>query len=155
MESYLIFWGLCGAVCLAIAPIKGRSGAVWAGLGFLFGPLAVLAVLLMPKADENKESEQLRRGQLTLCPICKEAIKPDALKCKHCHSDLSKNMESEADDRSAHARLQDAIYRHDLAEVKDALESGLDLTANPLPFSHSEYAQLHGSKEIRAIFEGR
>ena len=155
MESYLIFWGLCAVVCLAIAPMKGRPGAPWAGLGFLFGPLAVLAILVMPKTDETKAKDQLRRGQLTLCPFCKEAIKPDAVKCKHCHSDLSKSATPEPNERTAHAQLQDAIYNHDLGTVKAFLESGLDLSANPLPFSHAEYAQIHGNKEIIELFEKR
>jgi hypothetical protein len=31
----------------------------------------------MDKGDENRE-----------CPYCKELIKPDAIKCKHCKSSL-------------------------------------------------------------------
>jgi len=34
-----------------------------------------------------------RPGGTGLCPLCREAISRQALKCPHCHSDLSQNQE--------------------------------------------------------------
>jgi len=35
----------------------------------------------------------IRPGGTGLCPMCREAISKQALKCPHCHSDLSQNQD--------------------------------------------------------------
>ena len=47
----LIVWCLCAWGCYTIAKSKGRSEALWAVLGILFGVFAVLAIAILP---ENK-----------------------------------------------------------------------------------------------------
>ncbi|NWO05550.1 MAG: hypothetical protein HLX50_07560 [Alteromonadaceae bacterium] len=153
MESYLIFWALCAVVCFAIAPMKGRDSFPWALGGLLFGPLAILAILVSPKSPEKETALAIDKGELTLCPYCREAVKPDAIKCKHCQSALKGNGMAELDEREAHSQLQEAIYAGDAERIKAILASGLDLSKNPLAFSHVEYANLHGSQEIIDLVE--
>lgn len=148
MESYVILWALCAAICLAIAPMKGRSSFSWAGLGFLFGPLTVLILIFMPASQEKKTARSIEKGQQVLCPFCREAVKTDAIKCKHCHSDLSQENVEVQSETASHRRLQEAIYKDDTEAVKAILATGIDLTENSLPFSHREYAELHGSQQI-------
>ena len=47
----LLVWCLCSWACYSIAKSKGRSEALWAVLGILFGVFAVLAIAILP---ENK-----------------------------------------------------------------------------------------------------
>jgi len=148
MEVYIGIWIICAVLAFGIASAKGRSELLWAALGFIFGPLAVLILLVSPKTGEKSTQEALRDGELSICPYCKEPIKANAIKCKHCQSDLSKTDQGLAAGRAAHEQLQTAIYEGDADAVKAILSSGIKLADNPLPMSHLEYAELHGNGEI-------
>ena len=54
---------------------------------------------------------------------------------------------------SVHKLLQDAIYKNDFDTVNKIVDSGIVLSENDLPFSHIEYANLHGSTEIIKTIE--
>lgn len=57
----LIIQGLVfGFFCSYIAKEKNRDGTAWFWLGFLFSILAVLALIAVPKTDQN--SDQLRKS---------------------------------------------------------------------------------------------
>lgn len=79
MEIWLLgfaFWVLCGVFAAMVASSKGRSGLGWGLLGFLFGPLALLAVGFMPATNTGS-------GRVP-CPSCAELILPDAKVCRFC-----------------------------------------------------------------------
>lgn len=72
-----IFWGLVWSlawivITAAAARARDRSGCLWAILGAVFGPIALILVLVMG------------RGGGVPCPTCRELIRMDALKCRHC-----------------------------------------------------------------------
>ena len=48
----IIVWCICSFICYSIAESKGRSGALWAALGILFGIFAVIVIALMPSQNE-------------------------------------------------------------------------------------------------------
>jgi len=77
---YLIFWAAIGAA--VGAAIGERKGRVDYGLcaGALLGPLGWMLVAASP----GKPSAM----GLRKCPSCAEFVKKEALKCKHCQSDL-------------------------------------------------------------------
>lgn len=60
----------------AIGLTKGRPGP-GAALGFFLGPLGWLAAIVMPDGYAK-------------CPYCKEKVRPEAVKCRHCQSVLQK-----------------------------------------------------------------
>lgn len=90
MEYILLvpLWLFAGVVVGIIASAKGKSGCAWFIYGFLLAPIAFIHVLIASPEAERRVSNDLARGRLGMCPYCREAIKPDALKCKHCGSDL-------------------------------------------------------------------
>ena len=45
---WLMIWIAFGIVCALAAKPRGRNPAVWFFLGVLFGPFALVAVLVMP-----------------------------------------------------------------------------------------------------------
>lgn len=79
--EWLTVWIFCGIVAASIASGRGRSGCAWLLLGILFGPFS-FAVALMPRVT-SAEKEILAK-----CPFCAEAVRPEAVKCKHCGSEI-------------------------------------------------------------------
>ena len=49
-----IFLILCVFTCYKVAEDKNRNASVWAVLGILFGILALIAILLLPKIDKTE-----------------------------------------------------------------------------------------------------
>ena len=46
-----ILWILCAYYCYQVAPRFHRRASVWAILGILFGPLALMALYVLPKGN--------------------------------------------------------------------------------------------------------
>lgn len=85
---WVVVWLVCGIIAASIAQSKGYSGCLWAIIGFLLGPLAVVCIGLMGR----KMSEPDVHGDSAthrLCPYCSEPIKREAVKCRHCGSEVT------------------------------------------------------------------
>lgn len=83
----------CFAIITAIAAhTKGFSSAAWAIYGLLFGPFALLVVLIKQKNEEELSRRQLQIGTHKKCPFCAEFIKVEATVCKHCHKAVSSDI---------------------------------------------------------------
>lgn len=81
----IMIWLVCGIFAASIAQTKGYSGCLWAIIGFMFGPLAMIGVGLM----EKKEAPAEPADDLRACPFCSEMIKVTAIKCRHCGSEVT------------------------------------------------------------------
>lgn len=79
--SLIVFWLICGAFTAVVASSKGRAGAGWFVLGFLFGPIALLAVGFMPALAKGAGYRR--------CPECAELILLEAKRCKHCGAEVN------------------------------------------------------------------
>lgn len=88
--EWFILWVACGFFAAAIASGKGRSFGVWFVLGFLFGPIALLASGFMPKVeiDNVVRTPSVIAPTERKCPFCAEQIKVEAIVCKHCGRDV-------------------------------------------------------------------
>ena len=78
-----MFWGVVWfglAVCIgALASRRERSGFGWFVLALVISPvLAGVLLLLMGEGAATKR-----------CPACRELVRADAIKCKHCGEDLT------------------------------------------------------------------
>lgn len=75
MEIAIGLWILSGILSAVIASGKERSGCAHFALGFILGPLWLIAVLAMGKAG-------------VACPHCREVVNAEATVCPHCRRDI-------------------------------------------------------------------
>lgn len=47
----LVVWIVCAIYCYRMAPTFGRSAGLWAVLGIIFGPIALMILYVMPKKE--------------------------------------------------------------------------------------------------------
>ena len=78
---------VCGVGTVILAEKKGYGGGAlvgWMLAGLFFNVIAVLVAYFVPK----KVDGLVKQGMMKVCPYCKEAIKVDAVVCKHCRSSV-------------------------------------------------------------------
>lgn len=79
---WLALWVGSAVACWVIANNKARLAGVWALLGFFLGPLVVLAILVLPSLERDKNAPTPKTH--VKCPDCRELVLIDAKVCKHC-----------------------------------------------------------------------
>lgn len=92
MEIFL-GWVVLSIVAGAIASGKGRNGIGVFFLSLLLSPLVGLIVAgFMQRAETIDQAQAARSGaagDYRKCPFCAEAIRREAVKCKHCGSEVA------------------------------------------------------------------
>jgi hypothetical protein len=84
MTIWIAVWLLSVGAAYAIPLRRGRNGvAVLLGaLAVLIGPIATLLALAVPR------NEAAMNGGQRQCPACAEWVRVQAIRCKHCGSEL-------------------------------------------------------------------
>lgn len=88
------FWFLCAVVVGIVASTFGRSGFVWFLLSIVMSPLlAGILVLVLPRVGDaavarDEAGERISPDSHVRCPDCRELVRKDARKCKHCGTAL-------------------------------------------------------------------
>lgn len=75
---------LLGLIPAFIAQSKGRSFGAWWLYGFLLFIVAIIHVLVIPSDNPPPMNSSDSRS----CPFCAEPIRRQAIKCKHCGSEV-------------------------------------------------------------------
>ncbi len=93
MEIILGWLGFAVVVAL-IASSKGRSGFAWFLVSLIFSPLVGgILVLVLPRvgltaAPRDEVGQLITPETHVRCPECRELVRGDAHKCKHCGTAL-------------------------------------------------------------------
>lgn len=91
---FILFWLLFSVIVGIVAAKRGRSGVGWALLAVLLTPLLMcILVLALPKqgialAARDDAGQLITSATHVRCPDCRELVRADARKCKHCGSVL-------------------------------------------------------------------
>ncbi|HDT2125383.1 TPA: zinc ribbon domain-containing protein [Enterobacter roggenkampii] len=78
-----------GLIPALIAKSKGRSFFAWWVYGALLFIIAFVHSLVIKKDVAAEEKDLIENDGMKKCPFCAELIKSEAIKCKHCGSDLA------------------------------------------------------------------
>lgn len=73
-----------------IANSKGKSSFGFLIFAIIFGPLALIWILVAPADEEGIEKNKLMSNEAKKCPYCAELIKPEAKLCRFCGTTLRK-----------------------------------------------------------------
>lgn len=90
---------LLALIAKKIADAAYRKGKSWLSFFWLslFVPIIMaIVVVILPKLDSINRGltpAKVTHGPLGKCPFCKEEVKPDALICKHCGSNIDQKVE--------------------------------------------------------------
>lgn len=89
--DFVIVWLICAVLTAIVASHKGRSTAGWFILGLCFG---FFALIIVAPLGSLKTAPVLAGGEIATpdthvrCPDCRELVRMDARKCKHCGTTL-------------------------------------------------------------------
>lgn len=86
--EFLLIAIILGLIPALIAQSKGRSFFGWWIYGTLIFIVAFVHSLVIRKESKIIEQEMIEDG-MRKCPFCAEMVKQEAVKCKHCGSDIS------------------------------------------------------------------
>lgn len=90
----VIGWLICAIVVAVIASNRGRSGFGWFLIAALLSPLiGLILVLVFPKRGvaamaTDETGQKITAETHVRCPDCRELVRKDARKCKHCGTAL-------------------------------------------------------------------
>ncbi len=86
-----MFYVWLASVVLAVIIANSRGHNGWLGFlwGVLFGPIAVIAYLVIPRNQEALDNAKVIAGVMRHCPECREVIKRHANRCRFCGASMT------------------------------------------------------------------
>lgn len=93
---FIVYSMASGAFCAYLASEKGRDGGCWFFTGLLFGIIALLTLVGLPRRDlSDNTTHRQEAGDVganaapaQLCPHCVKEIRASDTLCLHCYRNL-------------------------------------------------------------------
>ena len=92
----VIHASIAAAFCACLAAEKNRNSWSWFFLGAVFGLIALIAIVGMPRQTRHPP---FRSEVQRACPFCPESVKPGATVCPHCQRDIASTALAAASER--------------------------------------------------------
>ncbi|PLR48623.1 zinc ribbon domain-containing protein [Chimaeribacter arupi] len=105
--EFILVAAVLGIIPALIAQSKGRSFVAWWFYGFLLFIIALVHSIVIKKDNKVIEQEMIDDG-MKKCPFCAELVRKEAVKCKHCGSDISGNSHSASNVKTDEEYLEEA-----------------------------------------------
>lgn len=109
--GFFIFWLAASVAAAVYADRQGRNGFGFFWLAVFLSPI-VAFLFAMGTPDKAELAKRALKAGDRKCPFCAELVKREAVKCRHCGSDLTKAVDSR--DGAA------AEYAHEARRALDA-----------------------------------
>lgn len=91
--DYLPLWVLLCVGCAVWAHRLQRNALGYFVLAFFLSPVVCAVLLLAFGPGVPRDPATGAPLKLRPCPFCREAVRRDAIKCKHCHSVLEPQVD--------------------------------------------------------------
>ncbi|HEC1650074.1 TPA: DUF2545 family protein [Yersinia enterocolitica] len=85
---FLVMCAVAFGIVVLTSNITNGNGMA-AGLAAFISPFVGLIVALSTSTSERRAVLTGESGEYKKCPFCAESVRKEAIKCKHCSSDLS------------------------------------------------------------------
>lgn len=84
----MMAWAAAAVVAGFVAAARQRSGFAWMVLSLVISPLlAFVLLLVLGRGDAGTRAPTSDTHRH--CPACREIVRIDALRCMHCHCEIT------------------------------------------------------------------
>lgn len=140
-----------------IASQKGRSFFLWWIYGVLLFIFALIHSIVIKPSQKMIAEKAMSNGELKKCPFCAELVLMEAIKCKHCGSDLPNIAPCENTtiiNESDFEKARSLISLGERSMLISMIKSGLDVHAiDGNGKSLIDYAKKEGNEEMARVLE--
>jgi len=67
-------WAVVAVMTIVVAKTKGKNAIVWAGIGWVLGPIGLILAVLVPDKRVCPTCKKRVSRRVVFCPFCRKPI---------------------------------------------------------------------------------